>query len=455
MRIKLDIPLKLKSISSYMKATQWTDLNPTINFICTDTREIQAEDLFIALMGENNDGEAFIEEALKKGAFTVGKSKLNTHLQVTDTRIALLNFAKNYKYLLPLIKTVAITGSVGKTTTKELLYHLSLTKYKTHKTFDNLNNELGVSYTILSAPKNTEILIVEAGMNNMGELSRLSECIEPDIAIITKIGSSHIGNLGSREMITKSKLQITDYLKSGGKTLIPYEEILLKNVPNALTVSTKSRSADFYLLENNRTYEFISRTRDIRGVLPKILGFHIPYCLAFALAVGELLLLDETNLITAVENIPQSVSRGKLLIIGNLNIYDDSYNSSPESVEAALSTISNTNFTYKSALLGDINELGNKTEELHREIGRLCCKYEIENLFVYGVYSEFIAAGAIDAGFDKTKIFKNSDTANPIKTAMQINDICQEDEIILFKASHKLNLKEIISMLKNIKEKTN
>ena len=197
MRVVLDTPVLLSEIASWCSA-KLCACDATIQAISTHTDELYAKDLFVALDGEKHDGEIFVEEALKKNAYVLAKSKLAS-LSVGCVRTALLDIAKEYKKQKATPKiTVAITGSVGKTSVKEFTKSILSNSFRVHATDKNYNNEIGVALTLLSMSKDTEILICELGMNHSGEIATLTKAVQPDIAVITNVTSAHIGNLGSR-----------------------------------------------------------------------------------------------------------------------------------------------------------------------------------------------------------------------------------------------------------------
>ena len=453
MRIKLDIPLTLKELASYTDGHLLDKENSFFQYISTDTRELICGDLFIPLSGKRYDGEDYINEALNIGAKCISAKNTSASVLVRNTREALLNLAKRYKSIIKPRKTVAITGSVGKTTTKDLLSYITAYKYTVHSTQGNLNNELGVPFTVLSAAKGTEILIIEAGMNTPGELRQLSECITPDICIITNIGTAHIGNFGSREMIAHSKSQIADYLTEDGVILIPENEPLLSSLKRAETVSTEEINASYCLKETEkrngvRSFNFHSKDNIITDIICNIPGEHIPSCLSFAIAVTLLLGMKEDEIRGGINNIPDKLSRHAVLETEKYTIIDDCYNSSPEAVALSLKSLLLYKSKGKSIVLGDMNELGQYTEELHRYVGKLCANADIDYLFTFGAYSEFIADEAAKSGMSTDRILKNSDIMSPQITANQILSRCNKGDVILFKASHAIQLNRVIDILK-------
>lgn len=456
MRCELKIPLTIKDIKSAVGALHNDGVNDDmlIRFISTDTRTIQTGDLFFPLKGENFDGENFVDEARRLHAYTVSAKYSNADIPVADCTKALMHLAEYYKTLLPLKATVAITGSVGKTTTRELAAHIISAKYKVHSSYENFNNEIGVPLTVLAAPKDTEILILEAGMNHKGELSVISKTCKPTIAAITKIGYAHVGNLGTREMIAKAKMEITDGMENG-ILIIPYGEPLLQGYNNTVTVSVSNPEADVFLFPSKTTlgcieFDYYSKKCTLLSRRVTLLGTHISECLSMALAIAEKVGLSESEISSGIERIPKELSRGKIIKLKNLTVLDDSYNSSPEAIISALDTLDMFPGKKKSALLGDMLELGSKTEELHKRIGEACAAHKLDKLYTFGVYSQFIAEGAENAGMAAERIFKNPDITAPYITAKLIANNSEPDEIILFKASHRIGLNKILDILKDL-----
>ena len=250
MRIKLGMPMSLSDISFAVKGKLLYDKNEIITHICTDSREVISKDLFIPLNGPQYNGEDFVDNVIAKNGYALSLYNPRATILVNNSLNSLMNLARFYNEILPyILYRVGITGSVGKTTSKEFLKKIMSVKYKVHANEENLNNEIGLPLTLLSAPKDTEIIIAEMGMNHTGEISRLSKCLSPNIGIITNIGTSHIGNLGSRKAISKAKLEMLDGMKS--KTLLlPSNEPLLSEIEGAYYFSTKNSFSDFHLEYN-------------------------------------------------------------------------------------------------------------------------------------------------------------------------------------------------------------
>jgi UDP-N-acetylmuramoyl-tripeptide--D-alanyl-D-alanine ligase len=452
MRVKLSIPLALREIEGVISPIK-RNVNRMVEYITTDSREAESGDLFFALDGDITSGEEYVSDALSRGAIPVTKSTLFPGIHVKDTRDALLSLSHYYLTRLTSLKErICITGSVGKTTTKELLKHILSYERIVHATKENYNNEIGVPLTIFSCPADAEAIIVEMGTNHIGEIRRLSQAVCPTLSIITNIGSSHIGNFGSREMIAKEKSDIICGMKTI-RLITEFKETLLDFIRERKTFSCQSSEADFFLnpIEEDitgTTFNFTSVLGVMSGVKFNIAGRHILSSLGMAISASLTAGASIESIRNAVSSIPEDCVRHKLIKMDGYTILDDSYNASLESVIADLRMLSLYKNHLCSALIGDILELGNKTEEIHREIGTVAYKTGIRRLYLYGVYSGFIAEGAISAGMQKKNIFINTDIQSPDKTAYDIIKNHSENEIILFKASHKLNLGRIVDILK-------
>ena len=451
MRIELSSPQDFLDLLSATEGIFYGDIeSQQIKAICTDSRECMAGDVFFALRGKNFDGNSFIPEAISRGAIPVGIGVGRFGIRVDSAEDALLAFATYYKNALPKLRhTIAITGSVGKTTTKEFLNKIAGQEYKTHKTWENYNNEIGVSLSILSAPKDTEVMILEIGMNHSGEIKNIASKIKPNTAIITKIGTSHIGHLGSRENIAMAKLEITCGLQ--GKLLIPKNEPLLNcEYPKISYFSSDDICADIAITKNR----FDKLELYFNKTLYSIFDFpskaeHIRQCLA-ATAGGALELgISKSKILNEIREIHQDTFRHKILKSKTgFSIIDDSYNSSYESLSAALETLKETKYNGKaSALIGDIFELGDKSDQMHYDIGKLISAENFKYIFLVGENIKSTKMGAIDSGFNEDCIFIYSlDTPRQIIAEQILNKLDTAD-VLLAKASHGVNLKSIIEII--------
>ena len=461
MIVKLESPMTVNEIAKAVDGIYDGNPEEKIFRVITDSREAKTGDLFFALGGEHSDGETYVDEAIAGGAIAVSVHARAGVLLVRDTKKALLHLAEEYRrHLSSLLYVIGVTGSVGKTTTKEFLRAILSKKYRVHATEKNYNNELGVPLTLLAAPKKTEVLIVEMGMNHAGEISLLSEAVRPDLSIITNIGTAHIGNLGSREMIAAAKREILVGMQ-GGVVLVPSDEELLAQIPNRMTVSLQDPTADFFLLPyrtdvTGSAADFYHKERVISDLVLNAPGRHLLSALSFAISAAVLLGLSDREIVSGVSSISDDKIRQSIYKIGNVAIFDDAYNASFESVMAAVETLDLFRGMKRCALIGDMLELGAKTEEYHRRVGATLFAHEFSFLYLHGVYAPFTALGAKDAGFAADRIFENTNVLAPEITAKAILARAEEKEILLVKGSRAVHLERILDAMKEITEgKTN
>ena len=445
MRIELAHPLTLWEIATATNGrVTFPYTNSAVYYIATDSREVIKGDLFIALDGKKFNGEDFVSEAVAKGAHHFSTGNSHSGIQVDDTKEGLLKLAKYYKKKFKNLKhTVCITGSVGKTTTKEFTKVLLSEKYSVHATPENKNNTLGVPLTILSMPKDCEALVIEMGMNSFGEISKSSICASPDISIILNVGTSHIGLLGSRKNIAEAKLEIKQGM-SNGRLILPYGEPLFEK-EDAMTFDCHSTDADFYFKKTLGLCFYHNRSL-IASLNFKFKEAHLQECLLAATVCSYLSGVRPEELSRGASKISEENIRQKIVNIDNFCFLTDFYNSSYESVIAALNSLSTlSSYQRKSVLLGDILELGEKSDEIHTLIGKNIAKYNIFNLYLFGKCSKNILAGAKSEGFPESRIFLNEDIENPDLTAAQIKTNHTQGEIILMKASRGIRLERILS----------
>ncbi len=448
MRIDLAIPLTLSEIAE--KCADTLVLNDAlVHTVCTDSREVSRGELFIALSGKTHNGNDFCEEVSKKGGYVLGAQ--TGDIVVSDTAATLLKLVSLYKSKLPsLLYTVAITGSVGKTTAKELTARLLSPSYKVHSTYGNFNNEIGLLHTVLSAKADTEVLVVEMGMNHEGEISRLSRAVMPDIAMITNIGTAHIGNLGSRERIASAKLEICDGM-TNGYLLIPDGEPLLSSAERACKVAIDCRGDHSLFIEKERddttAFTYIGKKLILKNASVRLRGQHMMKGLAFSLSVADILGIEAERLTDALSLLDGSSFRQRCFKTGRYAIYDDTYSSSPEAAIAVIKAQTERNDGKVSAVLGDMLELGSESEELHKTVGKAAAAYKIRRLYTFGKFAEAIAQGAMSGGMPKDRIFTNPGTDLAI-TAEQIQS-SYDGELLIVKASHAVHAERIYDYLKD------
>ena len=445
MRVKLSSPMTLSEIRRAVGGRGETD--DTVSYVTTDTRELFRGDLFIALHGERYDGNEFISEARLRGAYTLGSTD-GADICVKESEAALLALAHYYKGKLKDLKhTVAITGSTGKTTTKEFLHILLQAALRTHKSEGNHNNLVGMPMSILSTPADTEVLILELGMNAPGEIGRLSECARPSIGIITNIGSAHIGRLGSRAAIARAKLELLVGLS--GRLIIPYGEPLLQ-VKGALTFSVDCDLADMYMSAENGVVSvaangqermcapfFSSDKRHLLCLAPAILA-------ALELGVGEKAVCEQISTLSAQN------TRQKTVSVGDATMICDFYNASYEAFLAAIDALCEEfPDSVKGVLIGDMLELGEYFEPLHESVGEYVAARGVDHIFAFGECCDAVMRGAVSKGFSRKNIYLNPDISRPEYTAAQIRSAVLPTETILLKASRGMHLERVLDALEN------
>lgn len=436
-----------------------------------DTRTIKKGDTYIGIKGEKFDGSSFWKDALNNGAETViiNNIKLNeieeykkqnkNIIQVEDTIKAIGEMA-SYKMKIQKekynLKVVGVTGSVGKTSTKDIIANVLSKKYKVLKTEGNNNNHIGLPLTILRL-QNEEIAVIEMGMNHLGEISYLTKIAKPDIAVITNIGTSHIGNLGSRENILKAKLEILEGMDKK-KIVINNDNDLLnkwylenKNNIEIHTFGIKNESEfnakNIKLKENSSEFICKNKNEKINIEVP-VGGEHFILNALCGLTVGKLLNLNNEEIKKGIKDFKLTAKRMEINHLkNNITIINDSYNASYESMKASISNLKNMNGERKIAVLGDMFELGDFSEKLHKEVGTEIYKNKIDKLYLIGNYSKFIGEEAEKEGYKKENIFyfENKDELfNNLKNNLKSGDV------ILIKASNGMKLFEIAEKLKNI-----
>jgi UDP-N-acetylmuramoyl-tripeptide--D-alanyl-D-alanine ligase len=436
---------------------QFEDL--IIKGVSIDTRKIEKGNLFVPFKGENVDGHRFVRQAVEKGASAAlwDKNVPNPPedipvLVVDDPLLALQSLANQYRHQLDL-KVVGITGSNGKTTTKDMVASLLGTKYNVHKTQGNYNNHIGLPLTILALPHDAEVAVLEMGMSGFGEIELLSEISQPDAAIITNIGESHLQDLGSREGITKAKLEIVQGLKEGGLFAYYGDEPLLKEQVKDLSLNHvetfgRSEANTIYPVKidmNNEGSRFETSCYEGEAFFLPVLGQHNIHN-----ALAAILIAKEFGV--TVEEMKKGLNSLKLtgmrmeMTEGQKGekIINDAYNASPTSMKAAVRLVSELEgFNTKILVLGDMLELGDNEEEFHLEIGRMIDPEKIQRVYTYGELGKFIAKGALERfSLENVHAFQDKN-----ELAQKLKDYTQGGELILFKASRGMKLEEVIDAL--------
>ena len=425
-----------------------------ISEIVTDSRKAGANMLFVPIVGDNNDGHDFIGSAFENGAETVvthrdipamaGKNII----RVRDTRIAFGDIARYYKekYNLP---TVAITGSVGKTTTKDMISAVLAMKYNTLKTQGNFNNDIGLPITVFRLEKKHEAAVLEIGMSHMGEIRYLASIAKPDVAVITNIGMSHIENLGSQENIYYSKLQICDFMNKDGLLVVNGDDKYLTrhfDRCRVVTCGIENKNCDLVAKNiKNLGIEGTKFTVKVDGenheVYVKIPGVHNVYNALIAIAVGRHYNIPMKDIIDGIREFLLTSMRMEIRDYNNVTVINDCYNASPDSMRAALSVLHDMKAKRKIAVLGDVLEMGTFAEKALYEVGLSI--EGIDMLVTVGDNSRFIARGASFAGIKNTKSFKTN------KEAIEcLKEYLKPGDAVLVKASRGMRFEQIVDALK-------
>ena len=439
------------------------DLKTEIENFSKDTRTIQENDLYIGIKGEKFDGSDFWKQALDAGAKAVIVSEIKITdedkliykdkviIIVEDTLKSLYELA-TYKRKQYNILVIAITGSVGKTSTKDIVANVLGQKFKTLKTEGNFNNNIGLPMTILKL-KNHEALVVEMGMNHFGEIRLLTQIAKPTLAIITNIGTSHIGNLGSRENILKAKLEILEGMEIP-KLIINNDNDLLhswyeknKNKIEIHTYGIKNESEinakNISLGEENSKFTAIIKDGCNIEIDVPVGGEHFIYNALCGIMVGEMFNLSNEEIQNGILTFELTKKRMDIKTLNNgATIINDSYNASYESMKASLKYLSNRTDLRKIAVLGDMLELGEFSEELHRKVGEEVATNNIDVLICRGKYSKQIIEGA-----QKNKKLQIMELQSNDEIIKKLEEILKEGDVVLIKASNAMKFYEICQKL--------
>ncbi|WP_061572312.1 UDP-N-acetylmuramoyl-tripeptide--D-alanyl-D-alanine ligase [Bacillus atrophaeus] len=447
----------VKKIAEMVKGTLTDSAyeNIVIQGVATDTRKLEKNQLFVPLTGENFNGHTFVEQAFENGVSAVlwNKSEPNPPqdqavILVDDTLAALQELSKAYLQELG-TRVIGVTGSNGKTTTKDMLHAVLQTQFRVHKTEGNFNNHIGLPLTVLSMPEDTEVAVLEMGMSGKGEIDLLTRLANPEAAVITNIGESHMQDLGSREGIAEAKLEITNGLKKDGILIYIGDEPLLNK--RSYSCRTKTFGADE---GNDYQLKDVKQTEDgthfsIKGIdktffIP-VLGKHNVLNAIAAFAAGIQFGITLENAAKGLSGLKVTGMRLELLKSeSGISIINDAYNASPTSMKAAIELIeSMEGYGKKMLVLGDMLELGDLEQEFHTECGAVINPAAIDYVFTYGKLGAFIAAGA-HRHFDQERVSHFSDKT---KLLQAVAEKAEKGDLILFKASRGMKLEEIVKDL--------
>ena len=421
----------------------------------SDSRKVRSGDLFVALKGAKADGHDFAETAINHGAVAALVSRPISEklpsIEVEDTLRAYGEIAAGYRQMTG-VKVVGITGSVGKTTTKEMTASVLEAVYHTAKTEGNHNNNLGLPMTIMDMPENTEVAVLEMGMNHSGEMEYLSDIARPDLAIITNIGTMHIEHLGTREGILQAKLEIMRGMPDDGAGVFNGDEPLLWNI-RAIGKHKKY----YYGIENHAcdvtATDIVELDDGVRFVVHgfgqqfelfvPMLGRHAVYNALAATTVGLLLGVKAEKIQARFSSFHNTGMRQKIYVKNGVTIIEDCYNAGPESTEAALDVLAGIKTDGRRiAVLGDMLELGNRSAAEHYRIGRLAVG-KADLLLTYGEHSVRTLTGAITGGMNP-KNTDHFDTHEDMAHMLKMR--VSEGDVVLFKGSRGMRMEKVLQL---------
>ncbi len=442
--------LSLKDIAAYC-GTQ-TELTGEITKISTDSRDVDENTLFVALIGERFDAHNFISDALSKGVKAVVCSKKVCDdarlILVEDTGKALLDIAHGYRKTFD-IPFIALTGSVGKTTTKGMVFAVVNQSLNALKTQGNLNNEIGVPKTLFTLNEFHEAAVIEMGMNHFGEISRLSKAVEPTIACITNVGTAHIENLGSREGILKAKTEILDGMKKGSTLVVNGDNELLGEYENddynIVKFGIYSHNLQARATAVNETANGSSFTMEYKGETAQVfvpdVGIHNVYNALCAIVIGVEIGYTLEKAAAGVKYFQSEGMRQKITKYKDMVFIEDCYNANLDSMCAALQTLKTLKKTRSIAVLGDMLELGDFSDKAHTTVGEKAYETECDIVLTYGKAAEKISDAVLNRG-GFAKKFKDK-----LELTKYLSGIIKAGDTVLFKGSRGMKMEEIFNSI--------
>lgn len=433
------------------------DLNKMVHGVAIDSHKVVTNQLFVPINGVNFNAHRFVEEAINNGAVCVlwNRRELNPPknvvvILVDDTTSALQQLAKAYRLQLN-AKIVGITGSNGKTSTKDILGAICKEKYFTQKTRGNYNNEIGVPLTLLEFSDNLEVGIVEMGMEHQKEIAFLSKLVEPDIAIISSVGTAHLENLGSIENIVKAKMEILDGLNKTGVFIYNNDNVILDHTVKRMNIAGSIKVKTFGV-SDDCDYQLGSVEQDEEGINFEIVhevannrlamyGVHNAYNALAAFAAAKALGINNKMYQRGLVNVRPTAWRNELLKCGKASILNDAYKSNPQSAMAALETLKAFKAERKIVVFADMLDLGIDTNMMHYQLGKEFGKYDIEALYTFGDIACYIAQGALNSNSN----LHVEHIAKREALVDIINTYTRSECIILIKGSRGLHLDEVVN----------
>ncbi|RGB67472.1 MULTISPECIES: UDP-N-acetylmuramoyl-tripeptide--D-alanyl-D-alanine ligase [unclassified Amedibacterium] len=433
------------------------DIEEKVYGVCIDSRKVVEGNLYIPIHGVNNNGHDYVRQAIDNGAKAVLWERNEPNppqdvvvILVEDTTAALQKLAESYRHQLDM-KVIGITGSNGKTSTKDILAGILSQHYVTQKTMGNFNNEIGVPLTLLSLSENVEAAVVEMGMENLGELSFLTNMVKPDIAIITNVGCAHLENLGSMENIAKAKVEIVEGLNDHGLFIYNGDHKLLddavkaKMIPGTIRIKTfgKEQPCDGFvdhIRQDETGVSFSLNTEHVYHL--DMIGKHNACNAAAAILAAKALDLSDEEIQRGLHSIEKTGLRNELVRIKQALILNDSYKSNPNSALAAMDTMEEFDYDYKIAVLGDMLELGDTSDMIHYTLGKDLVAYQVNEVLTIGEMARYIAQGARDHTQAHVQQFETKE-----ELLAYLLPYLDKNCMILVKGSRGMKLDEVVEEL--------
>ncbi len=443
--------LSLREIEQYTGGKR-VGADAQIEAVTIDSRQIPQNAVYVAIKGEHFDGHDFCGAAAGNGAAAlITEREMQTDLPyilVENTRQALLDIAKLHREKHKNVKVVGLTGSVGKTTTKEMTYTVLASQFRAIKTEGNLNNEIGMPKTLFRIDGTTEAAVIEMGMNHFGEIARMTAACQPDIAVITNIGVSHIEFLGSRDGILQAKTEILQGMRIGSPLILNGDDDKLWGYRNPdykqIYFAIDNPQADVRAAEirekNGETAFTVCFDGKTQAVHLPTVGKHNVYDALAAISAGLQCGIPPETVAEGLQNFVPAGMRQRIREAGGITVIEDCYNASPDSQKAALQVLRSLPAKRKIAVLGDMLELGDYAETAHRAVGAYAAEQQVDLLFCYGQNASWIAKEAESS----VKTFHFTD--KQALTDALLREIKMGDAV-LFKASRGMALEEVLEKL--------
>ena len=448
-------PLSISQIAKLAEAKlESGDGNISIERVSTDSRTIKKGELFVALRGENFDAHKFVEDVAKSGAAGAivddkWKGKVSDKFAVIragDTLLAYQNLAANYRKSLPL-KVLAITGSNGKTSTKDFSASVLGRKFRVTKTQGNFNNHVGLPRTILDASSRDEVAVWEIGMNHPGEVAPLAKIAAPDAAIITNIGVAHIEFMGSREAIAQEKGTLAEAIGSDGTVILNADDSFMEGIARRTKARVvfaginngTLRATEIEQSADGSEFTMLEGAHRCRAQL-SVPGLHMVENALLAVAAGRAFGVPLEECAIGLATAPLTKARLQIKEVNGVQFLDDSYNANPDSMKAALRTLVELHADGKKiAVLGEMRELGSETERGHQEVGQEAAALQVDQLIGIGEMGAVIANAAKRAGLEQSRAVASTSDA-----AKLLSDVAQSGDLVLIKGSRLARTEEVI-----------